>query len=95
MCETRHELRVARNEYKTVKPDDAKTMPKQRGEPRQRGEKVAGNPRVRGEGPRDGDKKEWTLVGKNANDSARPKNSSGPKVVKSTQGSTIITIQSK
>jgi len=63
--------------------------------PRQRGEKVTGTPKVRGEGPRDGDKKEWTLVGKNSKDSARPRKSQGPKVVKSTQGSTIITIQSK
>lgn len=102
MCETRHELRVARNEYKSVKPDEP-NMPKQRGEPRKRDEprqrsesrQVSGAPRVRGEGPRDGDKKEWTLVGKNTKDSARPRNSSGPKVVKSTQGSTIITIQSK
>jgi len=95
MCETRHELRVARNEYKSVKPDEPK-MPKQRGESKQRGEPKQRDesrqvsPRVRGEGPRDGDKKEWTLVGKNA-----PRKTPGPKVVKSTQGSTIITIQSK
>jgi CspA family cold shock protein len=85
MCETRHELKVARNEYKSAKPDEPK-MPRQRG---------TGAPRVRGEGPRDGDKKEWTLVGKNAKDSARPRKSQVPKVVKSSQGSTIITIQSK
>jgi len=78
MCETRHELKVARNEYKSVPKSDEPQMPKQRGEPRERGEprqrgepretveRKTGTPRARGEGPRDGDnKKEWTLVSKN------------------------------
>jgi CspA family cold shock protein len=87
MCETRHELKVARNEYKSVPKSDEPHMPRQR---------VASAPKVRGEGPRDGDKKEWTLVGKNSKENtARPRKTQGPKVVKSTQGSTIITIQSK
>ena len=63
MCETRHELKVARTEYKTAKPASEETrMPRQKTatehrqgtrEPRQRPQKPVA---------RDGDKKEWTLV---------------------------------
>ena len=96
MCETRHELKVARNEYKSSANPDEPRMPKQRGEPRQRAQpRETGVPRARGEGPRDGDKKEWTLVGKNRKENAPPKKSQGPRVVKAAQGSTIITIESK
>jgi CspA family cold shock protein len=80
MCETRHELKVARNEYKLVPKSDEPQMPKQRGEPRQRAqpretvERKTGAPRARGEGPRDGDnKKEWTLVSKNKKEGTIPK----------------------
>ena len=100
MCETRHELKVARNEYKSTKTSDTTLdssepkMPKQKAidtsEPRQR---KSSTPRVRGEGPRDGDKKEWTLVGGKGKENSRPRKS--PPVVRSNQGSTIITIQSK
>jgi cold shock CspA family protein len=107
MCETRHDLKVARNEYKSTKTSDTTLdssepkMPRQKAidtsestqrknsAPRVRGE----GPRVRGEGPRDGDKKEWTLVGGKGKENSRPRKS--PAVVRSNQGSTIITIQSK
>ena len=79
MCETRRDLKIARNEYKATKSSDAPQtaetkMPHQRAPrettptesitPRQR---KTSAPRVHGEGPREAssDKKEWTLVTKN------------------------------
>lgn len=100
MCETRRDLKIARNEYKSTKADDhveAQTetkMPRQKApvsDGKERPRKTSA-PRVRGEGPRDGDKKEWTLVGGKAKDTPRPRKA---PVVRATQGSTIITIQSK
>jgi CspA family cold shock protein len=69
MCETKNDLKNARNEYRTQKTLDEPSETKPVAEaktPRQRvpqdvRKTVA--PRVRGEGPRDGEKKEWTLVG--------------------------------
>jgi len=100
MCETRRDLKLARNEYKSAKqPDEEVAEPKA---PRQRAPREAdakesfdprqrksSAPRARGEGPREsvGDKKEWTLVTKN-----------GPRKFQSRpprQGATVITIQSK
>jgi CspA family cold shock protein len=93
MCETRHELKVARNEYKSAKSEEPKIkMPRQRSEPTER--KTSG-PRARGEGPRDGNKKEWTLVGKNSKETSKPKKTQGTKVAKSSQGSNMITIETK
>lgn len=68
MCETRHESKVARNQYKTNKTTSESEQPKmptqKASEPRQRTtERKSATPRIRGEGPREGDKKEWTLVG--------------------------------
>jgi CspA family cold shock protein len=71
MCETKRDLKMARTEYKTHRVvDEPETAePKT---PRQRvpnkdvessSKKKTVAPRVRGEGPRDGEKKEWTLVG--------------------------------
>jgi len=94
MCETRHELKVARNEYKSAKPEEPK-MPRQRVESREKTDRKSSGPRARGEGPRDGDKKEWTLVGKNSNDMARSKKTQGSNVVKSSKGSNMITIENK
>jgi CspA family cold shock protein len=94
MCETRFDLKNARNEYKSVKTAEPR-IPRQRQESKEYVEKKTSAPRARGEGPRDGDKKEWTLVGKNSKETTRYKTSREPKVVKSAQGSTIITIQSK
>jgi cold shock CspA family protein len=70
MCETRREFKIARTVYKTNNTDESVVpaiesstvqQPKSRAPPKQ--------PRVRGEGPRDGEKKEWTMVvkGKNQN----------------------------
>jgi CspA family cold shock protein len=67
MCETRHELKVARTEYKTSKtPSEEPRLPRQKTattEPRQ-GSSQAKEPRQRPAraAPRDGEKKEWTLV---------------------------------
>jgi len=75
MCETRHELKLARSEYKTTKKSDEteeQAVPKT---PRQRVPRESSQeqvskprktsaPRVRGEGPRDEDNKQWTVVGK-------------------------------
>jgi cold shock CspA family protein len=86
MCETRHDLKVARNDYKTTKSVDEPTNdePKM---PRQKS--VSQEPRIRGEGPRDNDnKKEWTLVGNKAKDT-RPRNNQYHKA-KSVQNSTTI-----
>ena len=101
MCETRRDLKLARNEYKSTKTHEAPQtaepkMPRQRAPrdeaiessaPRQRKTTA---PRVRGEGPREstGEKKEWTLVTKNGPQKVR--NSRPPR-----QGATVITIQSK
>jgi CspA family cold shock protein len=66
MCETKRDLKIARNEYKSHKepsePVELKT-PTQRVQT-DSSQKRNTAPRVRGEGPRDGNKKEWTLVGK-------------------------------
>ena len=77
MCETRRDIKLARSEFKTTrKGDDVQEVaepktprPRQR-VPRDSTEeensrpKKTHAPRVRGEGPRDGDNKQWTLVGK-------------------------------
>lgn len=94
MCETRHELKVARNEYKSVKTEEPK-MPRQRVEPTERTDRKSAAPRARGEGPRDADNKEWKLVGKNSKENSRPKKTQGTKVVKTSQASNMITIESK
>jgi CspA family cold shock protein len=74
MCETRHDLKIARTEYKTTKqPEESVAEPKM---PRQKAPREAVStetrqrktsaPRARGEGPRETtvtrDNKEWTLV---------------------------------
>jgi cold shock CspA family protein len=72
MCETRHELKLARNEYKssnqTEEHIDEPKMPRQRApkevEAKEINRRKSSMPKARGEGPREatGDKKEWTLV---------------------------------
>ena len=52
MCETRNELKIARNDHKANNTSDSPKMPRQKT-----------YARTRGEGPRDDDKKEWKLVG--------------------------------
>jgi CspA family cold shock protein len=99
MCETRHELKMARNEYKTTKSGEQPVAGSEPKMPRQKSlhtnelkqnssERNTRAPRVRGEGPRDGNKKEWTLVGERGKENntrlRKPYN-----VAKTTQGSTI------
>lgn len=100
MCETRHDVKLARTEYKSVKNPEVSVsaepkMPRQKAprvseskessEPRRR---KTSAPRTRGEGPRESvdDKKEWTLV-------TRGKPQQGHRK-QPRQGATVITIQS-
>jgi CspA family cold shock protein len=72
MCETRREFKIARNSYKTTSTTDSdapveepvRREPRQRAAPKQEASVTRESPvpRARGEGPRDGEKKEWTLV---------------------------------
>jgi CspA family cold shock protein len=71
MCETKRELKIARSEYKTQRTSDEPSEVAEPKTPRQRvpqnvesstRQRKTAAPRVRGEGPRDGEKKEWTLV---------------------------------
>jgi CspA family cold shock protein len=68
MCETRHDLKLARNVYKNDnEPGQIETkMPMQQKAPRD-----TRAPRLRGEGPRNGEKKEWSLVSKKSEDKAK------------------------
>jgi len=84
MCETRFELKVARNEYKSARPDEPK-MPRQRVESKEGVDRKVTAPRAHSEGARDGEKKEWTVVGKNSKETTRPKKTRETKVVKETQ----------
>ena len=86
MCETRRDLKIARNEYKATKTSDTPVasteakMPRQKAvdtnEPRQRKTTA---PRARGEGPREStsqresfeDNKDWKLVSRNEPKKAR------------------------
>jgi CspA family cold shock protein len=85
MCETRREFKLARTTYKTSKSGDETTdaepirAPRQKSVPRETRppretretrEPRTPRPSARGEGPRGGDKKEWTLV---QNSSDKPK----------------------
>ena len=77
MCETRHDLKLARNVYKNDnEPGQIETkMPRQQKAPRDtrtRAEPIDTRaPRLRGEGPRNGEKKEWTLISKKSEDKAK------------------------
>ena len=69
MCETRHDLKISRTSYKSEKPEPEEVqqtetkMPRQQRAPRApRDSSQSNQPRVRGEGPIDSEKKEWTLV---------------------------------
>lgn len=65
MCETRHESKVARSNYKTT-PTEQTTQqvpaPRQRKVPSKVSEKTDATPRVRSKEPRDNANKEWTIV---------------------------------
>lgn len=91
MCETRHELKATRNDYKSTKQTASQSIPV----PKQRGS-VSDRP------PR-GDKKGWTLVGDKGKPDTRvrsapqsqSKNQPQVKTIKSDKGVMTITIQSK
>ena len=96
MCETRRELKVARNEYKSTKNTESPPHLEETKIPRQKSFNQDRNvkPRARGEGPRESsDKKEWSLVGNKSKETPLRKNQNS-KFVKTNQGSTIITIES-
>ena len=64
MCETRRDFKIARSTYKSVEEVKDSTAP-----PRpQRAQRQAQEPK---ESPRDGDKKDWTLVKKSTEKPAR------------------------
>lgn len=87
MCETRHDLKIARSEYKSVKPEEP-NMPRQRA----RREHTERKPTV----PRDSDDKGWTVAGNKGKREEKKQPTRNPRPqVRSTNGSTIITIQSK
>jgi cold shock CspA family protein len=92
MCETRNELKLARNEYKSTKPSEEPYASNEPKMPRQKTfERNTTAPRVHGEGPRDSDKKEWTLVGNKEKTQTRKPRAQ----VRTTNSSTVITVQSK
>lgn len=82
MCETRREYKLARTVYKIEKTDNTSEtvineevkMPRQ---PRVvSADSISTKPRntrVRGEGPREGEKKEWSLVGKKSDNKVTSK----------------------
>ena len=77
MCETRYELKVSRINYKTSTnassvnnsnvEEEPVVQPRQRSVPKETSaqrDQTTSSVRARGEGPRDSDKKNWTLVQK-------------------------------
>jgi cold shock protein len=88
MCETRREFKIARSTYKSDSSAGETPMPREPRAPRDTtSPRQQRAPRVRGEGPREGDKKEWTLVNNKGDSKVR---SRPPR-----QGATVITIESK
>lgn len=71
MCETRRDFKLARSSYKSEEESQPRA-PRQQRVPRE-----TSAPRARGEGPRDGDKKEWTLVAPKA--APKGRTSRGPR----------------
>ena len=95
MCETRYELKVAKNEYRSTKTPVENDEPRMPVQKQMDSNRRMNSARVRGEGPRDSDhKKEWTLV-ENKKVPFKSNRILKPKVNSSNQSSTIITIQSK
>jgi len=79
MCETRREFKMARTSYKGNSSTSSSAVQEESSEPvklprQQRVPAQTVAPRVRGEGPRDSSKKEWTVVGKSSvtKDSSKP-----------------------
>ena len=95
MCETRRDIKISRGDYNTTKRSDNVEEFAQPKTPRQKvpmessqepvsKPRKTTTPRVRGEGPRDGDKKQWTLVGKDNTKQTQPgkKNSNRSQTIK-------------
>lgn len=78
MCETRREFKIARNNYRTSEKHTSSSDEKENSEkvemPRQQRPTRTSAPRVRGNGPREENKAEWTLV-----TSSKQQNTSRPK----------------
>jgi cold shock protein len=64
MCETRNETKQARTAYKSVSTTDETIVPRPPREPSVASTQTR-QPRSRGEGPREGENKVWTLVSTN------------------------------
>jgi cold shock CspA family protein len=82
MCETRRDFKLARSSYKNDGADesDETPAPRQQRAPREsRPPRQNSAPRARGEGPRDGDKKEWTLVAQKGPSKTGGRGSRGPR----------------
>lgn len=92
MCETRHEFKVARTTYKSSKvassteqSDSVEVPPKT---PRQsRATTNTKQPKTRGEGPREGDGKAWTLVTNEKRDASVKKTRAPRKSTKNAESS--------
>ena len=97
MCETRREYKLARSAYRAENSEEVTSpraprdpaTPRQQNPPRD-SSKQQRPARVRGEGPREEDKKEWTLVSNKADSKPRNVRSKTTR-----QGATVITIESK
>jgi CspA family cold shock protein len=95
MCETRREYKIARSTYRVENADEAtpQTPRPSRDAATPRPSRDATTPRqqraprVRGEGPREEDKKGWTLVSNKSDSKVRGR--------PTRQGATVITIESK
>jgi len=81
MCETRREFKIARSSYKTAKTEGDNNGEEQQEQPRQK------SVRARGEGPRESDKKEWTLVKKRTD---APLRKPAPR-----KATNVVTVESK
>ena len=90
MCETRNEFKISRVNYKSGKTvTNTSETSLDRENVKQTRQKTVPVVRVRGEGPRDGEKKEWTLVPKTTSKSRQ--NGRAPRK----SSATVITIESK
>jgi cold shock CspA family protein len=87
MCETRREYKLARSAYRAEKVDETSlpTPVRDAATPRQQRP-----PRTRGEGPREGANKEWTLVSNKTDSKVRNVRSKPTR-----QGTTAITMEAK
>jgi len=73
MCETRREFKISRSNYKTDPVSMSEPVEQVEEVPEPIVVKQKAAPRVRGEGPRDGDKKDWTMVKKKETTGTRPR----------------------